>query len=166
MARARRWGRLWWSRWWILIAGIAISALGVAAYEATPYPELRTIQLFVLSESPDGRCEVRWYDVYASRMREGAYRCDPDRAVSLKPSGHHPETDYGYDYGWLRTEDSRKGDLYVPEDYEDTGAAFGDYLLPAGVFVMYIGLLSAGVPVRLRLRLGRRRPGGGAPAQG
>lgn len=145
------------------MAGIAMIALGVAAYEATPYPELRQIGLTVLSEAPDGRCEVRWYDVYASRTREGAHRCDPDRDPLLKAPAYDPETGFGWDSGWLLAAGPRKGDLYAPEDYEDTGAAFGDHLIPVGAFVTYMGLLAAGVRWRWWPR--RQRPGGGEPAQ-
>ncbi|MER5487846.1 hypothetical protein ABT024_32160 [Streptomyces sp. NPDC002812] len=159
MLRAR------WSRWWVLVAGIVLIALASTAYGATPYPELRQIGLTVISEEPDGRCEVRWRDPYGAstaRDREGAYRCDPDRDARLKAPDHDPATGFGYDAGWVLAEGKRKGELYSPDEYEDTGGVIGDYLFPVGLLVAYFGLLHAGV----RLRWRRKRPGGRAPTQG
>lgn len=150
----------WWSRWGVLVAGIALIGMSVALLEATPRPELRQIDLTVLSEEPDGRCEVRWRDPYAERDREGAHRCHTDRGALLKAPAYDPQTGFGWDSGWVLAEGDRKGDLYSLDEYEDTGADIGAYLLGLALLVTYAGLLPAGVQVR------RRRPGSGAPAQG
>ncbi|MCJ0874100.1 hypothetical protein [Streptomyces sp. AP-93] len=143
------------------MAGIALIGMSVALLEASEPPELRQIDLTVLSEEPDGRCEVRWRDPYAERDREGAYRCDTDRHALLKAPDYDPQTGFGWDSGWVLAEGDRKGELYSLDEYDDTGANIGAYALGLGLVVTYLGLRSAGVRLRLR-----RRPGGGAPAEG
>lgn len=152
-------GRAWWSRWCGVVAGLALIGLAVALAGSTPLPELRQIDLTVLSEEPDGRCQVRWRDPYAARDCEGAYWCDPDRDALLKGAAYDPETGFGWYTGWVLAEGERKGDLYSLDEYEDTGANIGGYLIGLGLLVTYGGLHGAG------LRVWWRRPAGGAPAE-
>ncbi|MFZ3499584.1 hypothetical protein ACODT5_41345 [Streptomyces sp. 5.8] len=146
------------------MAGIALIALSAGLYEPTPLPELRQIDLTVLNEDPDGRCEVRWRDPYAPRDRAGAYRCTPDRDALLKAPAYDPATGYGWDTGWVLAEGDRKGELYSLDEYEDTGTHTSQAVFGAGLFVTYIGLLAAGMRWRWRWPW-RRRPDAGAPAQ-
>ncbi|MFE4260433.1 hypothetical protein [Streptomyces sp. NPDC056883] len=157
MARAQR--SRWWSRWWVLVAGIALIVLSAGLYEPAPFPELRQIDLTVLNEASDGRCEVRWRDPYAPRDRAGVYQCDPDRDAVLKAPAYDPETGFGWDSGWVLAEGDRKGELYSLDEHDDTGSDVSEALFGAGLLVTYVGLLAAGVPVRLRW------PGGGASAK-
>ncbi|MEV4976431.1 hypothetical protein [Streptomyces scopuliridis] len=147
-------GRVWWPRW-VVVVGIALIALSVGLYAATPdFPEIRQVDLTVLAEKPDGSCEVRWRDPYAPRDREGTYQCDPDRSALLKASLYDPDTGHGWDSGWVLAEGAHKGELYSLDQDEDVVGAFvgaSDVLLVLGLLVTLTGLIAGGArAVRLR----------------
>ncbi|MYU47367.1 hypothetical protein GTV15_00640, partial [Streptomyces sp. SID7803] len=101
---------------WILALGLLLITGSAIVYAATPeMPELRQVDLTVLTEKRDGACTVRWRDPpFGHRSREGAYQCDTDRDPMLKaPDYDPPETGHGYDSGWVVAEGSDKGGLYV-----------------------------------------------------
>lgn len=152
-----------------MVAGVALIALAAGLYAAAPgLPELRQVDLTVLDERPDGRCEVRWRDPYASDTagtstagtsgtssasgeREGTYQCDPDRSSLLKGANYDPETGHGWDSGWVLAEGAHRGELYSLGQDDDRYDAFidaSDGLLLLGLLVTLGGLVTGGVRAR------------------
>ncbi|WP_328903586.1 MULTISPECIES: helix-hairpin-helix domain-containing protein [unclassified Streptomyces] len=146
---------------WILALGLLLITGSACAYAAAPeMPELRQLDLTVLSEKRDGACTVRWTDPYEHRTREGAYRCDPDRDPQLKAPSYDPETGHGWTSGFLVAEGPDKGELYVlgqDDDVYDERIALSDRLIMFGLPLLTVGLV--GGNIRAAARLGGVRPG-------
>ncbi|MFD7117880.1 hypothetical protein ACFWAA_12615 [Streptomyces sp. NPDC059922] len=85
---------------WIALVGVVLLGLGGAALNAAS--EDPQIDLTVLSQQPDGTCEVRWSDPWSGARREGPFRCDPDRDPLLEE----------WWTGWVVSYGPWKGDLY------------------------------------------------------
>ncbi|MFC8789337.1 hypothetical protein [Streptomyces cinereoruber] len=73
--KARRRGR--W-RWLVLASVLVLGAFVALSPDATSAADPQ-IELTVLSEEPDGSCEVRWKDPWDGREHTGPFTCDPAR---------------------------------------------------------------------------------------
>ncbi|MEV5604059.1 hypothetical protein AB0L33_21685 [Streptomyces sp. NPDC052299] len=146
---------------WILALGLLLVTGSALAYAAAPgMPELRQLDLTVLSEKRDGTCTVRWTDPYEHRAREGAYQCDPDRDPMLKAPSYDPETGHGWTSGFVVAEGPDKGELYAlgqDDEVYDARIALSDRLIAFGLPLLTVGLV--GGNVRAAARLGGVRPG-------
>ncbi|NED12921.1 helix-hairpin-helix domain-containing protein [Streptomyces sp. SID9124] len=146
---------------WILALGLLLITGSAIVYAAAPeMPELRQVDLTVLTEKRDGACTVRWRDPFEHRSREGAYQCDTDRDPMLKAPDYDPETGHGYDSGWIVAEGSDKGGLYVlgqDDQVLDERLALSDKLILFGLPLVTVALV--GGNIRAAARLGGVRPG-------
>ncbi|MFI0238021.1 hypothetical protein [Streptomyces sp. NPDC016845] len=145
---------------WALTLGVLL--FGWAAYLYWSYPDVKVVDLAVISEKDDGRCTVRWTDPYhdGGRRMEGAYQCDPDRDPSFKRTVFILGQADGYDTGFMFTEGPRKGHL-EPADADPY--ATSDLLLLFGVALTAVGLV--GGNMRAAARLSGVRPRTVARAQ-
>ncbi|MYW67083.1 hypothetical protein GTY65_23855 [Streptomyces sp. SID8379] len=135
--------------------GLLLFSASYLVYVTAPDdPETKQVDLTVLSEKPDGSCTVSWTDPYAHVQRKGAYRCDPDRSPLLKGPPYDPDTGHGWDTGWLVSEGSDKGDLYVlgqhdPERNKVIGLA--DDLVGPAILLLLVGVVGGNVRSLYRL---------------
>ncbi|MZD04817.1 hypothetical protein GTW43_06935 [Streptomyces sp. SID5785] len=98
----------------MIALGLAVFAASYAFYASAPEdPETKQVDLTVLSEKADGRCTVAWSDPYAHKRRTGPYACDPERDPLLKAPQYDPDSGHGWETGWMVTEGSGRGDLWV-----------------------------------------------------
>ncbi|KIF69135.1 hypothetical protein HY68_11915 [Streptomyces sp. AcH 505] len=148
-------------RWifrWVLLAGLAVLGLGIAASEAA-YDDPQ-VELTVVKEAPDGSCVVKWKDPWNGTMHRGPFQCDPDRDPLLVGD---------VDFGWVVSYGPWEGDLY---DYRWQGTVANDVnddLILAGLAVTVIGL-GGGTTRFVRRRRARREAaaftGGRGPGPG
>ncbi|WP_394436600.1 hypothetical protein [Streptomyces sp. SGAir0957] len=133
---------------WVLTLGVVL--FGWSAYLYWSYPDVKAVDLAVISEKDDGRCTVRWTDPYhdGGRRMEGAYRCDPDRDPSFKRTVYILGQADGYDTGFMYTEGPRKGHL-EPADAEPY--ATSDVLLLFGIALIATGLVGGNMRAAARL---------------
>ncbi|MFI5758094.1 hypothetical protein [Streptomyces sp. NPDC051569] len=125
----RRWGLF---RWLVLL-GAAALALGIAGDHASDMDP--QIDLAVLSEQPDGTCQVRWTDPWSGAKREGPFHCDPDRDPLL----------YDWWTGFVVSYGPWKGDLY---DAEWRGTVANDaniWASDGGRALVVVGLAGGGI---------------------
>ncbi|MFI8827990.1 hypothetical protein [Streptomyces sp. NPDC053431] len=102
---------------WVLVLGLVLLGGSYGLYEARPgFPELRQIDLVVLDEKPDGTCRVQWVDPFGDRELEGPYHCDPERSYRLKAPAYDEGSGYGWESGFIRTEEPHRGELYALDD--------------------------------------------------
>ncbi|MFE4370888.1 hypothetical protein ACFRMN_22105 [Streptomyces sp. NPDC056835] len=114
---------------WILLVGVALLGLGIAG--STAASKDPQIDLTVISQQPDGTCEVRWSDPWSGARHEGPFRCDPDRDPLLED----------WWTGWVVSYGPWKGDLY-DSDWRGTPANdVNDALLLAGAALTLTGLV-------------------------
>ncbi|WP_405900875.1 helix-hairpin-helix domain-containing protein [Streptomyces sp. NBC_00727] len=146
---------------WILALGLLLITGSAIVYAAAPeMPELRQVELTVLTEKRDGTCTVQWRDPFGHRSREDAYQCDADRDPMLKAPDWDPGTGHGYDSGWVVAEGSDKGQLYVlgqDDEVFDERIALSDKLILFGLPLVTVALV--GGNIRAAARLGGVRPG-------
>ncbi|MFF5392147.1 hypothetical protein ACFY5H_28035 [Streptomyces sp. NPDC013012] len=105
--KARRRGR--W-RWLVSASVLVLGACVVLSPDATS-PADPQIELTVLSEEPDGGCEVRWKDPWDGRERTGPFTCDPDRDPQLAD----------WETAFVVSDGFWKGELYRWDDDELRG---------------------------------------------
>ncbi|MEV8392981.1 MULTISPECIES: hypothetical protein [unclassified Streptomyces] len=130
----------------ILLVGAALLGLGIAG--STAASKDPQIDLTVISQQPDGSCEVRWSDPWSGARHEGPFHCDPDRDPLLED----------WWTGWVVSYGPWKGDLY-DSDWRGTPANdVNDALFLAGAALTLTGL--AGLVRGAVKRLYRREPTG------
>ncbi|WP_420037747.1 hypothetical protein ACN2WE_40800 [Streptomyces sp. cg28] len=140
---------------WVVVLGLIIFGASFAVYATAPEdPETKQVDLTVLSEESDGSCTVTWADPYAKHRRTGHYQCEPDRDPLLKGRAYDPDTGHGWDTGWMVTEGSRKGDLFVlgQDDAErDKAMDLSDDLIGLSLVVLIVGVVGGSIRSHYRL---------------
>ncbi|MFZ4299631.1 hypothetical protein ACOZE3_17170 [Streptomyces cinereoruber] len=142
--RPRRRGR--WR--WLVLASVLVLAAVVALSPDTMSGDNPQIELTVLSEEPDGSCEVRWTDPWDGRERTGPFACDPTRDPLLAD----------WESAFVMSDGFWKGELYYWADGALHGPrAWGvlDGFGVGGTLVLLTGLVGGAVSLWLR-----RRPSG------
>lgn len=132
---------------WVVVLGLLLVTVSFGVWWATPgFPELKQVDLTVLREEPDGTCEVRWSDPFASGTREGSYLCDPERDPVLKAPAYRPGTDLGWDTGFVVAEGPDRGELYsLEQDDGSRATVVSDVLVTAGVLLTLVGAMGGTV---------------------
>ncbi|MGW4162554.1 hypothetical protein [Streptomyces sp. NPDC004788] len=133
---------------WVVTAGMVLIAGSFGLYQATPdpapLPKTRQIDLVVLEERPDGTCRVQWSDPFERRDREAPFHCDPTRSDSLKAPQYGNGSGYGWESGFIRTENPHRGELYeYPRAGESPGVASKDWRTALSDDLLGLGLLLA-----------------------
>ncbi|MFI1467123.1 hypothetical protein [Streptomyces wuyuanensis] len=145
---------------WLLALGLALIGCSLALFMIAPgFPELRQVDLTVLEEAPDGTCTVRWTDPYGDGEREAPYRCDAGRDPILKAPAYDPDSDLGWDTGFVIADGPGRGELYSLEDdapASDRQTRLSDATLAGGLLLTVVGLV--GGNIRALYRLGGARP--------
>lgn len=128
---------------WVVVLGLLLITVSFGVWWTTPgFPELKQVDLTVLREEPDGTCEVRWSDPFASGTREGSYLCDPERDPVLKAPAYRPGTDLGRDSGFVVAEGPDRGELYsLEQDDGSRATVVSDVLVTAGVLLTLVGAM-------------------------
>lgn len=138
--------RPWWRGTfrWLLLLGLLLAALAtvwIAAAENDPQ-----VDLTVISERADGRCEVRWTDPFDGRTRTGPFHCHGNTGL-LK----------GWDTGFVVSYPPFKGDLY-DENLRGTAAvSTTDVVGLSGLALIAVGLVGGAIRIVRGRRL-RNRP--------
>ncbi|WP_353946397.1 hypothetical protein ABII15_35565 [Streptomyces sp. HUAS MG91] len=140
---------------WVVALGLVILGVSFAVYATAPEdPETKQVDLTVLSEKSDGSCTVSWADPYAKERRKGHYQCDPNRDPLLKDRAYDPETGHGWDTGWMVTDGSRKGDLFVlgqGDAERDKAMDLSDDLIGLSLVVLIVGVVGGSIRSLYRL---------------
>ncbi|MFE6888125.1 hypothetical protein [Streptomyces sp. NPDC057694] len=140
---------------WVVALGLVIFGVSFAVYATAPEdPETKQIDLTVLSEKSDGSCTVSWADPYAKERRKGHYQCDPDRDPLLKGRSYDPDTGHGWDSGWMVSEGSDKGDLFVlgqGDAEHDKAIDLSDNLVGLSLVVLIVGVVGGNIRSLYRL---------------
>ncbi|MEU6846315.1 hypothetical protein ABZ930_31025 [Streptomyces sp. NPDC046716] len=140
---------------WVVALGLVIFGVAFAVYATAPEdPETKQVDLTVLSEKSDGSCTVSWADPYAKERRKGHYRCDPDRDPVLKGGAWDPDTGHGWESGWMVTEGSDKGDLFVLGQNDakyDRAIDRSDHLVGLSIVVLIVGVVGGNIRSLYRL---------------
>ncbi|MBT3149833.1 hypothetical protein HTV45_02705 [Streptomyces sp. CHD11] len=139
---------------WVVAVGLVLFGSSIAVFLAAPeYPELKQVDLTVLSERSDGTCRVQWEDPYGTGRHEGPYLCDADRSPSLKSPNYQPNIAIGWDSGWVIAEGPDRGELFSPEQEWPGGAwsTASDTLVAVGTLLLAIGVIGGNIRSLSRL---------------
>ncbi|MEV0749435.1 hypothetical protein AB0I75_30185 [Streptomyces sp. NPDC050273] len=137
--------RPWWRGTfrWLLLAGCLMTALAISWSEASD--DDPQVDLTVIGERADGRCDVRWTDPFDGRPRTGAFHCHGYSGV--------PED---WDSGFVVSYEPFKGDLYDEELRGTAAYSTTDGVGLGGLALAAVGLVGGTVRVvrarRLRTR--------------
>ncbi|MGW0934514.1 hypothetical protein [Streptomyces sp. NPDC002666] len=134
--------RPWWRGTfrWLLLVGCLMTALATSwSVAADDDPQ---VDLTVIGERADGRCDVRWTDPFDGRARTGAFHCHGYSGV--------PED---WDTGFVVSYEPFKGDLYDEELRGTAAHSTTDGVGLGGLALAAVGLVGGTIRVVRARRL-------------
>ncbi|MFE2287880.1 hypothetical protein ACFXDJ_27400 [Streptomyces sp. NPDC059443] len=126
---------------WVLLLGLVLIGCSLGVYMALDSPALRSVDLTVVDEKPNGSCTVMWTDPFGHGVRQAKYLCDAGRAAGLKAPYYAPGSGIGHDTGFVVEDGPDKGELYAlwSDDVPtDTWIDISNDLLLGGVFLTIV----------------------------
>ncbi|MEE4492352.1 hypothetical protein [Streptomyces sp. BE230] len=128
--------RPWWRGTfrWLLLAGCLMTALSISWYVASE--DDPQVDLTVIGQRADGRCDVRWKDPFDGQPRTGPFHCHGYTGL-LK----------GWDTGFVVSYPPFKGDLYDAEWRGTSAGAATDGVGLGGLALATVGLVGGAIRV-------------------